>query len=66
MKIIHSQEFLLTEINRARALYRMYVPSKARDKFKTQIHTLLDSAIEQGVITHAQRGEFYGPPLEDV
>ncbi len=64
MRKIHSQEFLLTEINRARSLYRMYLPSKARDKFKTQINTLLDCAIEQGIITHTQRGEFYGPPLD--
>ena len=63
-RIIHSEDDLRTSINRLRALHRLYVPSKARDKFKYQINTLLDLAIAQGIITHTQRGEFYGPPLE--
>ena len=62
---IHSSSHLLVEVDRLRALHRQYLPSKARDRLKRDVHNLVQLGIAQGIIQPEERGLYMGPPLED-
>ena len=63
-KRIHSPEHLVTEVNRLRSLWKIYVPSKARDRLKRDVHNLVQKAVDEGVITQEEKNLYAGPPLE--
>jgi hypothetical protein len=61
---IHSAEHLVCEIDRMRSLWKIYVPSKARDRLRRDIQNLVNRAVEDGVITQEEKNMYAGPPLE--
>lgn len=62
-RIIHSQDHLIVEVNRLRTLHRMYAPSAKRDRLRREVHNLVQSAIDQGVIQPEERGLYMGPAM---
>jgi hypothetical protein len=62
-RIIHSADHLLVEVNRLRSLHKIYVPSKARDRLRRDIHNMVQQAIDAGLIQAEERTTYMGPEL---
>lgn len=61
---VHSPEHLVCEVDRMRGLWKIYVPSKARDRLRRDIQNLVQRAVEDGVIQPDEKNLYAGPPLE--
>ena len=61
---IYSPDHLIVEVDRMRSLWKIYVPSKARDRLRRDIQNLVNRAVEDGVIQPDEKNMYAGPPLE--